>query len=116
MQPTPVSQSPNFTCQTQAVCPGTVRVIAAGELDLATTPVLESELDAVDKHATVVILDLSRLGFMDSTGLRLIIRTEQRLSEDNRTLKLIRGPSQIQRLFLLSGLEPHFRFIAPGDT
>ena len=49
-------------------------------------------------------------------GLQLIVHAEQRLSEDHRTLKLIRGPSQIQRLFSLSGLEPRFRFIAPGET
>jgi anti-anti-sigma factor len=91
-------------------------VIAAGELDLASAPLLEAELSGVDEHATVVILDLSRLAFMDSTGLRLIVRAEQRLGETQRTLKLIRGPSQIQRLFLLSGLEPHFRFIEPGET
>lgn len=116
MQPTPVSQSPNFTCQTQVVCPGTVRVIAAGELDLASTPLLEAELSAVDEHATVVILDLSRLTFMDSSGLQLIVHTQRRLTEAHRTLKLIRGSSQIQRLFLLSGLEPHFRFIVPGEN
>ncbi|MFL5863742.1 MAG: STAS domain-containing protein [Solirubrobacteraceae bacterium] len=116
MQPTPISQSPNFTCQTQAVRPGTVRVIAAGELDVVSAPLLEAELSAIDEHAAVVILDLSRLAFMDSTGLQLIVRAEQRLSEAGRTLKLIRGASQIQRLFLLGGLEPHFQFIAPDET
>ena len=91
-------------------------MIAAGELDLASAPLLEAALCAVEEHAMIVILDLSRLSFMDSIGLQLIVHAEQRLSEDHRTLKLIRGPSQIQRLFFLSGLEPHFRFIAPGET
>lgn len=116
VQAAPVSGSSNFTCQTQTVCPGTVRVIAAGELDLPSVPVLEAALSAVEEHATVVILDLSRVSFMDSMGLQLIVRVEQRLSERHRTLKLVRGPSQIHRLFCLSGLEPHFRFIAPGET
>lgn len=116
MPPTPAWQSPNFTCQTQTVCSGAVRVIATGDLDLPSVPVLEAALRAVEEHATIVILDLSRLSFMDSTGLQLIVRAEQRLSESHRTLKLIPGPSHIHRLFFLSGLEPHFRFIAPGET
>ena len=91
-------------------------MIATGDLDLPSVPVLEAALRAVEEHATIVILDLSRLSFMDSTGLQLIVRAEQRLSESHRTLKLIRGSSQIQRLFLLSGLEPHFRFIVPGEN
>lgn len=88
----------------------------AGELDLVSAPLLEAELAAVDPAATMVILDLSRLAFMDSTGLQVIVRTNRHLRDDNRQLTLIRGQSQIQRLFLLTGLEPHFQFVPEAET
>jgi hypothetical protein len=56
------------------------------------------------------------LAARDVPGLQLLVRAEQRLSEAGRTLKLIRGPSQIKRLFLLGGVQPHFQFIARGET
>jgi len=106
------SQSPTFSCETRPVSAQTVRVTAVGELDLESAPLLEAELAAVDSEVTVVVLDLSALRFMDSSGLQVIVRANQRLREENRRLTLVRGQSQIQRLFLLSGLEPHFQFIS----
>lgn len=46
------------------------RVVPCGELDLETVPVLESELDAVSAvdPALVIVVDLTELTFMDSTG------------------------------------------------
>lgn len=106
------SKSPTFSCETRPVSAQTVRVTAVGELDLESAPLLEAELAAVDSEVTVVVLDLSALRFMDSSGLQVIVRANQRLREENRRLTLVRGQSQIQRLFLLSGLEPHFQFIS----
>ncbi len=58
-------------------------VIVRGELDVATAPELESRLvEAEQTGARSLVLDLSGLGFMDSTGLRVVLgaasRAEQR--------------------------------------
>ncbi|HET6870571.1 MAG TPA: STAS domain-containing protein [Solirubrobacteraceae bacterium] len=111
MDTSPNSKSSRFSCDTRSVSAQTVRVTAVGELDLESAPLLEAELAAVDSGVTVVVLDLSALRFMDSSGLQVIVRANQRLREHNRRLTLVRGQSQIQRLFLLSGLEPHFQFV-----
>ena len=77
----------------------------SGELDLATAPALEAELQAaVASDATVLVLDLRELQFMDSTGLSVIVKTHQRLAESDRRLCLVRGPQQVQRLLDLTGV------------
>jgi len=110
-----VSESQNFSCETSRIGPESVRVTVRGELDLASADQLEATLAAVSAEASVVVLDLRDLAFMDSTGLQVIVRTERRLREQKRRLTLVRGPSQIQRLFLMAGLEPHFQFQPHDD-
>ena len=85
---------------------GRATVIAVGgELDLASAPALESELEAAaQSDAALLVLDLRELEFMDSTGLSVIVKAHQRLSEEGRTLSVVRGPQQVQRLLDLTGV------------
>ena len=53
---------------------GAVRVLPHGELDAGTRPLLEAQIGELhDAGFRRLILDLSQLDFMDSTGLRLIL-------------------------------------------
>ena len=85
---------------------GRATVIAVGgELDLASAPALEAELEAAaQSDAELLVLDLRELEFMDSTGLSVIVKAHQRLSEEGRALSLVRGPQQVQRLLDLTGV------------
>jgi anti-anti-sigma factor len=66
-----------------------VRVAIDDDLDLATAPTLRKTLvEAIDKGATRITLDLSRCTFMDSTGLSLLVTTHHRLAEDVGGLRL----------------------------
>jgi anti-anti-sigma factor len=59
------------------------------DLDLATAPALRKTLvEAIDKGATRITLDLSRCTFMDSTGLSLLVTTHHRLAESGGGLRL----------------------------
>jgi anti-sigma B factor antagonist len=72
----------------------------AGELDLATAPRLQEELQLVEaSDAREIILDLSDLDFMDSTGLQLIIRADARSKAIGKRLKLLRGQAHVHRVF-----------------
>lgn len=66
----------------------TLKVV--GELDLATAPVLTEGVERLRRGATVLTLDLSDLGFMDSTGLRLLIELDRRATREGWKLVLIR--------------------------
>jgi anti-anti-sigma factor len=51
-----------------------VRLSLTGELDIATTPVLEERLTRLRAVRSPVRLDLSGLEFIDNTGLHLLVR------------------------------------------
>jgi anti-sigma B factor antagonist len=85
---------------------GVMRTIRAeGELDLATAEDLERELRRVESSdALSIVLDLSRLQFIDSTGVRLLIKADMRSRADSNRLTLLRGPKAVQRVFELTGI------------
>lgn len=80
-------------------------VSVSGELDLASSPLLEGELSRVTAtEPRLLVLDLRELAFMDSTGLSLLIRAHHDADHAGRRLVLVRGGPQVQRLLSLTGL------------
>lgn len=76
-----------------------------GELDLASAPALEDELEkAMNGDTDCVVVDLRRLEFIDSTGLSVLVKAHQRAQERDCRFGLVRGGSQVQRLLSLTGL------------
>jgi anti-anti-sigma factor len=75
----------------------------SGELDVASSPELEAELDrAADRE--LVVVDLRELEFIDSTGLGVLVKAHQQAEEAGRRFALVRGLGQVQRLLGLTGL------------
>jgi anti-sigma B factor antagonist len=90
----------------------TVTVHVVGALDLATVPVLDKQLAELrDAGFRRLILDLRGLGFMDSTGLRCILRQDAEARQDGFSIALIQGPVAVQRVFELTGTTDHLPFI-----
>jgi stage II sporulation protein AA (anti-sigma F factor antagonist) len=85
-----------------------VTLVVEGEIDLAAAPTLERELkEAEGSSPRQILLDLAGVGFIDSSGLSLLIRAHERATEAGRTFALTRVPAQARRLFHLTGFEPH---------
>jgi anti-sigma B factor antagonist len=102
-----------FRCDT-ARDGDTVWVRPQGELDLDTAPELEQELARVREHANGrVVLDLRRLTFMDSTGLRLVIRWDTAAREQGFEFAIVPGPEVVQRVIRLTGMDGHLRAADP---
>lgn len=80
--------------------------VVAGELDAHTASDLETALEPVESDADVV-LDLSGLEFMDSSGLRVIISVNRRLVDGGGSLVLRHPSRSVQRILSISGLEGH---------
>jgi anti-sigma B factor antagonist len=77
----------------------------SGELDLSSSTALEEEIaGAIDSDASLVIVDLRGLEFIDSTGLGVLVKANQRALDEDRSFGLVRGGSQVQRLLSLTGL------------
>lgn len=82
-------------------------LVLRGELDLATVPSLRDRLlDVVRTHRSV-ILDLAGLGFLDSTGLGLLVSAVKRLQERDGTLVVAAPSPAVVRLLEVSGLDAH---------
>jgi anti-sigma B factor antagonist len=92
---------------------GRATVIAvSGELDLASSPALQEELDRVTaSDSQILIIDLRELDFMDSTGLSVLVRAHQRIEEQGRQLAMVKGPQQVQRLLSLTGVAERLRLV-----
>lgn len=85
---------------------GLVHIGLVGELDLSTVAKVQEELRRVEEPAPpTVVLDLSRLTFLDSTGLRAIVTADERAREGGRRLVVVRGPDSVQRVFSITRLE-----------
>ena len=83
----------------------------SGELDLQSAAELEHELHTIrSDRPERILLDLSQLEFMDSTGLALIIRAEQEAADDGISLRLRSGGHQVRRLFEITGVLDRFTF------
>jgi anti-sigma B factor antagonist len=90
----------------------TLIVALSGELDLASAPDLERELQVGAEGApSRMVIDLSGLGFMDSTGLQALLRARERAQEAGYLLSLRRGPHQVQRVFELTKTVDAFTFV-----
>jgi len=76
-----------------------VRLAFDGELDLATVGIAEEAMQRMEEFETLV-LDLRKLTFLDSSGLRLILMCAER---DTPRVFVVRGPAQVSRVFELTG-------------
>jgi anti-sigma B factor antagonist len=83
----------------------TAIVHVVGELDLATAPILASALYELEAPYERVVLDLSGLTFMDSTGLRLTVTEHQRSTADGFDLVVAGATGDVLKLLRLTGLD-----------
>ena len=105
-----------FACAWSAEGPGVTRLTPSGELDIATAPHLADALSEAARGSAAVILDLSELTFMDSTGLHAIVSAHTRLHETACRLVLVPGCHQIQRIFEITGTEHVLEFASAPDA
>ena len=87
------------------IADGTATVTIRGEVDVYTAPRLRDSLRRISaEDAPQVVLDLSAMTFIDSTGLGVIVGAVKRIREDGGTLSL-RAPSRSTRKVLdITGL------------
>jgi anti-sigma B factor antagonist len=92
--------------------PGVVVVAFTGELDISRADEVELELESVEADGPdILVLDLRRLEFLDSTGLRLLLGADTRARRAGRRLVIIPGPEKVQRVFRITLLDRRFDFV-----
>ena len=77
---------------------GTVRLIPAGELDIGTAPMLEQALREQVTSGAPILLDLSKLSFLDSSGLHLLVRMRRDADQEGWVLDMTRPVGEASRV------------------
>jgi anti-sigma B factor antagonist len=76
-----------------------------GTLDIATSPTLRGALlEAADRANHEIVVDLTQLEFLDSTGLGALIGAHKRAAEHGGSVRLVAHEGQILRLLRITGL------------
>jgi anti-sigma B factor antagonist len=84
-----------------------VVVTLAGELDLVGAPELENAAAPPARAGQYVVLDLRKLEFMDSSGVRAVVAINSAAGEGGGRLSIVPGSADgpVGRLLTLSGLD-----------
>ena len=86
------------------------RIVVAGDIDAHTCPDLASELDPLPGSGDVR-LDVADVGFIDSSGLRVIIDAHQLAETGDRKLVIERPSKSVSRILEISGLKDHLHIV-----
>jgi anti-anti-sigma factor len=93
-----------FRCDVHAAA-GSARVVPAGELDPSTVPIVHARVRAaVEDGCRQLTIDLSRLEFIDSSGVHLLLNWLHASRADGFRMTVVPGPERVQRVFELLGL------------
>ena len=89
---------------------GCVVVTPTGALDVATSPALHTWVHrCLDEGATLLVLDLSEVEFIDSTALRVLVSVHKRLRDtESGGFSVVCPHARIRRIFDLTALDRVF--------
>jgi anti-anti-sigma factor len=93
---------PPFECSSTHGGLNAAWVRVTGELDITTTPQLERTLRGPEAQAEVVVLDLTEVASIDSSGVHAIVDASVRARRDGRRLIFLRGSSAVDRMLALT--------------
>ena len=84
-----------------------------GELDLASAPAFNSQFEEIRAgDPAAIIVDLSELEFMDSTGLRSVLMARERCTQGGQRFAVVPGGRQVSRLLEIARVERHLNLIS----
>lgn len=75
-----------------------------GDLDLDTASALDAAVQRAAQSAPAVALDLTELSFMDSSGIKLLVRLAKRAQTDGLAFSIIPPPPRVARVLELTAV------------
>lgn len=88
-------------------------VTPSGALDISSAELLEAEVHALRRAGcSGVVVDLRRVEFLDSYGLRILLALRNAAARDGFRLVLSPGPAPVQRVFDLTATRSLFSWVS----
>jgi anti-anti-sigma factor len=100
-----------FSADVRRATNDVAHLVLGGELDMAGVDLLRRRALEAAKENACVVVDMSALAFIDSTGIVTLLELAQRAAADGWTLRLVPGPTAVQRPIALLGLDQHLPFL-----
>lgn len=96
----------DFGISTQPGSDGAVRIVLRGEVDMATA---EQIGEATDKalatdHPAEVVIDLTDVTFLDSTGMRILLTAQRTAGEQGVPLRVTGARGGVVTVLAVTGL------------
>ncbi|MDQ2782483.1 STAS domain-containing protein [Lapillicoccus sp.] len=101
---------------TTSVNDGLTVVRVEGEVDVYTAPQLRERLDAeIEAGRHDLVVDLSGVGFMDSTGLGVLVGRLKQIRVHDGTMRLVCAHDRVLKVFVITGLDKVFEIFPSVD-
>jgi anti-sigma B factor antagonist len=83
---------------------GSLEILVEGELDLAVADQLQEALDRARPQYGQILIGLEGCGFIDSTGIAVIVRAHKQAAEEGGRLTIYAPSPQVLRVLSVTGL------------
>jgi anti-sigma B factor antagonist len=109
--------SPSFDLNEESLDPQTHLIAVRGEVHVSTAPEFSERLnDAIAGGKTGVVIDMTGVDFIDSTGLSVLLNALRRVTRQQGTLALAVSNPTVLRLFEITRLDSTFDILPDRDT
>ncbi len=107
----------SFAARAEPAADGTLRVLVAGELDMATAdPLLRVLVDAMRvDHACQVVVDLSEVSFLDATGIGVLLSAHSAALERGCRLRVLGAGGMVRKVLEITGVQEVLRTKADDE-
>jgi anti-sigma B factor antagonist len=108
--------APNFDLTEEELDERTVVIKVAGEIHATTAPEFSTRLNnAIEGGKTGVVLDLTGVEFIDSTGLSVLLNGLRRVTRVRGVMVIACANPTVLRLFEITKLDSTFEILAGCD-
>jgi anti-sigma B factor antagonist len=112
-KPGPVPELAPFRIDAESFAPAGLLLEVFGELDVETTPALRVQLShALDRGVRRVVIDLSRLDFLDSIAVAALLQIRLRLADHGCLAVVVEPGSYARMVFEIAGLPRSLSVVA----
>ncbi len=103
--PIPVSTGPRLLIDTEEVAPGVTKVNLRGRLDANGVQTISTTFDRVARTQVQLIVDLSRVSFIASTGLRTLISAARAVASRQGRMVFLGPETSVESVLITSGTD-----------